>query len=100
MITAARRAVVLDTREVHVDLRDPAPESRTPAGRTPIACRWARIGYHLADGRLCSVEVAGTPADGADTTRRRRYRVDRHGMADLPGWLAELVETYRPGRAR
>lgn len=108
------RVWIMDRREVHIPLPDGCI-SWTPAGRVPLRCERAEITFDIPTGRLGSVTVWGYLRDQADIDRRartlssygrerardimvRRYKVDwSTHTADLPDWLVELVEQYRPG---
>lgn len=106
---------IRDGRDVRIG---PLPDgciSRTPAGRTPIRCESAEITYDLPTGHLTSLTVWGYLTEQRDVDRRasslrsygrerangvvvRRYQVDwKTHTADVPDWLAELIEAYRPG---
>jgi len=103
-----------------VELRDlpPGGLAYTEAGRVPIDCHSVEILYDIPTGNLRAVEVRGTLSDERDVRRRaagfltgsqearmreargtlvRRYRIDwTTHTANLPPWLADLVEEHRP----
>jgi hypothetical protein len=99
---------VSDTRDVSLHLAD-APEVRTPAGRLPIRPTWMQLHYSM-DGRLWSIEVGGEPTDPKDRERRtywswRTGERTAAGVAhvkrrldvnDLPQWVTEIAEEFRP----
>lgn len=103
----------------HQDLSRLLPPRRLLVA--PIRCVRTEISYDIPTGRLLSVTVYGYPADDRNIERRtrrlrsyergghalsivtRRYHVfeDIDQVLNVPGWLDELIEKYRPaGGAR
>ena len=111
---------IFDKRKVEIEGLPDGCMSLTPKGRVPIDCSSVEIHYEIPTGELCSVFVRGYLVDEADVRRRaatyrtgsqddrlrsargvleRGYEVDRRARprtADVPRWLADLIENYRP----
>lgn len=110
---------VRETREVVItDLPDDCI-SHTRAGRVPIRCHTVELHYDIPTQQLAEVYVRGVLRDERDISRRaaafrtgypaerdrraardhieRSYHVDWDTRtADVPTWLAELIEEHRP----
>ena len=111
-------ATVRDRRVVELNDLPIGCLSWTPAGRVPISCHSVEICFDISTGDLRAVMVRGTLIEDVDIRRRaagfrtgdeksreyeargtiiRRYSIDwRTHTAQLPKWLADYVEQYRP----
>lgn len=103
---------VHDRREVHLHLGSDAPLVYTPAERTPIRPQAVRFTFRIPDdGAVYSVELTGDLVDERDRKRvvSRTFnratgeyhiyvpsRTRRLSGNDLPPWLVELTDRYRP----
>lgn len=104
---------ISDTRYVQKSLPDNCI-SFTPKGRVPLRCTTVELSYDIPTGRIRSVTVHGYLVDQRDVDRRARtlrgygkerannivrrsYDVDWETReVNVPSWLAELIEQYRP----
>jgi hypothetical protein len=111
-------ARIYDSRKVEITDLPEGCTSYTPAGRVAIRCISAEIHYDITTGHLRAVYVRGELIHDRDIQRRaatlrsgsqearlgrargtieRSYRLDwRTHTADVPPWLARLIEEFRP----
>lgn len=103
-------SLVLDTREVAIALGPDAPLVYTAAGRTPIRPTSLRVTYSIPAGTFYGVTLCGELTDERDRRKAAKPRMRHSGewydevpirerrlrAADLPPWLAAIVEQHQP----
>lgn len=117
--TPEGRVDIRETRTVRIELPD-RPLLTTPAGRSPIGCKWVQISWDLLTGQLSWVSACGALVDERDLDRQEREGtrrgtrgrsiersvMDRDSWRDprpaahAPSWLLDLIDEYGPTRAR